>query len=119
MLALSFGTSSGACPNWRFIPVPASAEHNGLSKKAIQIKELVQTDGSTSRYFQDKHDFIVRSLVRDIRCLERNLARVEKKIQELIRNRMDGSKGHSMVSNVELNQDQTGTNTYTVVGRLK
>nr|WP_230986570.1 hypothetical protein [Cohnella fermenti] len=42
--------------------------HNGLStKKAVQIKELVEMDEDTKLDFQDKRDFIVRSLVQDIR----------------------------------------------------
>ncbi|THF82722.1 IS110 family RNA-guided transposase [Cohnella fermenti] len=59
--------------------------HNGLStKKAVQIKELVESDGDTKRDFQDKRDFIVRSLVRDIRSSESNLSRVESEIKEMM-----------------------------------
>jgi transposase len=59
--------------------------NNALStKKAAQIKALVQADGSTLRDFQDKRDFIVRSLVRDIRCSEHNLARLEAELKELM-----------------------------------
>ncbi|MNZ87257.1 Transposase IS116/IS110/IS902 family protein [compost metagenome] len=71
----------------------------------MQIKEHVQTDGSTWRDFQDKRDFIVRSLVRDIRCSERNLTRVEKEIQELISSlgfQLETMTGIDLVTSAEL-----------------
>ncbi|WP_289356247.1 IS110 family transposase [Paenibacillus sp. S-12] len=105
---------------WRY-PSPDHLEHvhvenlaqflralsnNGLStKKAIQIKELVQTDGSTWRDFQDKRDFIVRSLVRDIRCSERNLARIEAEIQDLMSQlgfQLETMTGVELVTSAEL-----------------
>lgn len=80
--------------------------NNGLStKKAAQIKEFVQTDGSTWRDFQDKRDFIVRSLVRDIRCSERNLARIEKEIQDLMSQlgfQLETMTGIDLVTSAEL-----------------
>ncbi|MEK8129905.1 IS110 family transposase [Paenibacillus filicis] len=53
-------------------------------KKAEQILNLVETDGDTIREFQDKRDAIVRSLVRNIRFNEEELAGLEKEIRELM-----------------------------------
>lgn len=105
---------------WRY-PSPYHLEHvsvenlaqflralsnNGLStKKAMQIKELIRTDGSTLRDFQDKRDFIVRSLVRDIRCSERNLARIEAEIQDLMSQlgfQLETMTGIDLVTSAEL-----------------
>ncbi|MFC5529508.1 IS110 family transposase [Cohnella yongneupensis] len=80
--------------------------NNGLStKKAIQIKELIDADGDTLRDFQDQRDFIVQSLVRDIRSSERNLTRVENEIRELMGQlgfRLETMTGIDLVTAAEL-----------------
>jgi transposase len=59
---------------------------NGLStKKAEQILSLVAEDGDTIRDFQDKRDFIVKGLVRNIRFYERELSRIENEIEGLMK----------------------------------
>jgi len=50
------------------------------TKKAEQILTLIAEDGDTSRDFQEKRDFIVRGLVRNVRFYERELTRVEREI---------------------------------------
>lgn len=54
------------------------------TKKAEQILTLVVEDGDTSWDFQDKRDFIVKGLVRNIRFYERELTRIEKEIKSLM-----------------------------------
>ncbi len=62
-----------------------SLSNNALSmKKAEQILTLVEVDGDTTRDFQEKRDFIVRGLVRNIRFYERELDRIEKEIGSLL-----------------------------------
>ncbi|REK67925.1 MAG: IS110 family transposase [Brevibacillus sp.] len=53
-------------------------------KKAAQILALIKEDGDTTRDFQEKRDFIVQSLVRNIRFNQIELARIEGEIKELM-----------------------------------
>ncbi|MDF9845510.1 transposase [Paenibacillus sp. PastH-2] len=58
--------------------------NNGLStKKAEQILSLIADDGDTTRDFQDKRDFIVKGLVRNIRFYKREMRRGEGEIRKL------------------------------------
>ncbi|WP_201319374.1 IS110 family transposase [Paenibacillus sp. EPM92] len=60
--------------------------NNGLStKKAEQILSLITADGDTTRDFQEKRDFIVRGLVKNIRFSQRELKRVEEEIGGLMK----------------------------------
>lgn len=54
------------------------------TKKAMQILMLIVDDGDTTRDFQDKRDFIVRDLVRNIRFYEHGLTRIEREIASLM-----------------------------------
>lgn len=54
------------------------------TKKAQQILTLVQTDGQLDSDFQDKRDFIVRSLVKEIRFHKREIAQSEDEIKPLM-----------------------------------
>lgn len=54
------------------------------TKKAEQILSLVQTDGQLENDFQDERDFIVRSLVKEIRFHKREIAQVEQEIKPLM-----------------------------------
>ncbi|MED4753605.1 IS110 family transposase [Brevibacillus choshinensis] len=55
------------------------------SRKAVEILTLVQQDGDTSRDFQEKRDFIVQSLIRNIRFNQIELERIEREIKELMK----------------------------------
>jgi hypothetical protein len=62
-----------------------SLSNNALSmKKAGQILTLVAADGDTTRDFQEKRDFIVRGLVRNIRFYGREISRIEHEIAKLM-----------------------------------
>jgi transposase len=54
------------------------------TKKAEDILSLVQTDGRLEYGFQDERDFIVRSLVKEIRFHKREIALIEKEIKPLM-----------------------------------
>jgi len=60
------------------------SNHCLSTRKAVEILTLVQQDGDTSRDFQEKRDFIVRSLVRNIRFNQIELERIEVEIRELM-----------------------------------
>ncbi|GED68500.1 IS110 family transposase [Brevibacillus reuszeri] len=53
--------------------------------KAAQILSLVKEDGDTRRDFQEKRDFIVQSIVRNIRFNQEELTRIEEEIRSLIK----------------------------------
>lgn len=55
------------------------------AKKAVQILTLVREDGDTTRDFQEKRDFIVQSLVRNIRYHKRELSRIEAQIEGMMK----------------------------------
>ncbi|MCA1032529.1 IS110 family transposase [Bacillus timonensis] len=62
------------------------ASSNSLStKKAKEILSLVDCDGNTKRDYQSERDFIVQSLVRDIRFRKKEINRVEKKLKKLVK----------------------------------
>jgi transposase len=54
------------------------------TKKAEQILSLVQTDGQMDNDFQDKRDFIVRCLVKEIRFHKHEIASCEAEIRPLM-----------------------------------
>lgn len=59
--------------------------NNALStKKAEQILRHVAEDGDTTRDFQEKRDFIVKGLVRNIRFYQKELGRIEAEIATLL-----------------------------------
>ncbi|WP_334075555.1 MULTISPECIES: IS110 family transposase [Paenibacillus] len=55
------------------------------TKKADQILTLIAEDGDTTRDFQEKRNFIVKGLVRNIRFYGRELSRIEKEIASLMK----------------------------------
>jgi len=59
------------------------------TKKAEQILTLIAEDADTSRDFQDKRDFIVKGLVRNIRFYERELTRIERELEGLMKQHDD------------------------------
>ncbi|MFD0959139.1 IS110 family transposase [Paenibacillus chungangensis] len=75
------------------------------TKKAEQILTLIAEDGDTSRDFQDKRDFIVRGLVRNIRFYERELNRIEREIESLMKQlgfQLETMTGIELVTAAEL-----------------
>ncbi|TNJ63596.1 IS110 family transposase [Paenibacillus hemerocallicola] len=54
------------------------------TKKAEQMLTLIAEDGDTTRDFQEKRDFIVKGLVRNIRFYGRELNRIEREIASLM-----------------------------------
>lgn len=54
------------------------------TKKAEQMLTLIVEDGDTTRDFQEKRDFIVKGLVRNIRFYGRELGRIEQEIASLM-----------------------------------
>lgn len=60
--------------------------NNGLShKKANQILTLIDSDGDTYRDYQDSRDEVVVSQVKSARFFQKELARVEDKIEHLMK----------------------------------
>lgn len=80
--------------------------NNALStKKAEQVLTLIAEDGDTTRDFQEKRDFIVRGLVRNIRFYGRELSRVEKEIASLMKQlgfQLETMTGIDLVTAAEL-----------------
>ncbi|SDM25886.1 IS110 family transposase [Sediminibacillus halophilus] len=63
-----------------------NASNNSLSmKKAKAILSLVEFDGETKRDYQSQRDFIIQSLVRDIRFKQEEIKRVEKELKGLVK----------------------------------
>lgn len=54
------------------------------TKKADQILSLVESDGQQDNQFQEERDFIVRSLIKEIRFHKREISHVEKEIKPLM-----------------------------------
>lgn len=54
------------------------------TRKAEQILSLVQTDGEIKREYQTSRDFIIQSMVRDIRFKKQEIKKVEKEIKVTI-----------------------------------
>jgi len=60
------------------------ASRNALSiKKAYEILLLVEADGNTKRQFQSERDFIVRSIVKEIRYKKNELTEVDAELLKL------------------------------------
>lgn len=80
--------------------------NNGLStKKAEQILTLVEADGDTTRDFQEKRDFIVRGLVKNIRFYKHELKRIEEEIEGLMKQlgfQLESMTGIDVVTAAEL-----------------
>jgi transposase len=61
------------------------ASKNACStRKAKQILSLVQADGEVKREYQTSRDFIVQSMVRDIRFKKQEIKKVEKELKVII-----------------------------------
>lgn len=56
------------------------------TKKAELILSLVQDDGEVKREYQTSRDFIIQSMVRDIRFKKQEIKKVEKEIKGTIQN---------------------------------
>lgn len=54
------------------------------TKKAATILALVQSDGQQRNEFQDKRDFIVRSLVKEIRFHKKEMMQTERELKPLM-----------------------------------
>lgn len=80
--------------------------NNGLSiKKAEQILHLIAEDGDTNRDFQDKRDFIVKRLVRNIRFYKKELTRIEQEIEDVMKElgfQLESMTGIDVVTAAEL-----------------
>ena len=75
------------------------------TKKAEQILTLIAEDGDTTRDFQDKRDFIVKGLVRNIRFTQRELLLIEAEIRELMKQlgfQLETMTGIELVTAAEL-----------------
>jgi transposase len=60
--------------------------HNSCStKKAKEIIELVESDGDTTREYQESRDFIIQSIVRDISFKADEIKMVEKEMKGLLK----------------------------------
>jgi hypothetical protein len=59
--------------------------HNSCStRKAKEILDLVESDGDTLREYQEARDFIIQSIVRDIRFKSGEIKKVEVEIKKLL-----------------------------------
>jgi transposase len=54
------------------------------SRKAKEILDLVNRDGQTRREYQESQDFIVQSLVRDIKFKKAEIEKVEKQLKRTV-----------------------------------
>lgn len=62
-----------------------ASTRNALStKKAIAILDLVKEDGDTTRGYQDNRDFLVQSIVRDLKFKQEEIALVEAELTKLM-----------------------------------
>ncbi|KRF27645.1 IS110 family transposase [Paenibacillus sp. Soil787] len=71
------------------------------TKKAEEILTLVKADGELHRAFQEKRDFIVRSIVKEIRFHKREIACAEREIKPLMEDlgfKLDTMTGIDLVS---------------------
>jgi hypothetical protein len=60
--------------------------HNTCSrKKAKEILELVKTDGTTTKQYQETQDILVQSMVRDLRFKKQEMALVEGELRKLMK----------------------------------
>lgn len=63
-----------------------AVSHNTCSrKKAKEILELVKTDGTTTKQYQETRDFLVQSMVRDLRFKKQEMALVEGELRKLMK----------------------------------
>jgi transposase len=61
------------------------ASRNSCStRKATEILTLVREDGDTKRAYQETRDFIVKSIVRDIKFKKQEIEQVEKELEHII-----------------------------------
>ncbi|SDD64462.1 Transposase [Paenibacillus sp. UNCCL117] len=75
------------------------------TKKAEQMLTLIAEDGETTRDFQEKRDFIVKGLVRNIRFYGRELSRIEQEIASLMKQhgfQLETMTGIDLVTAAEL-----------------
>gem|GEM_PF-645364 len=79
-----------------------SHSHNACStNKAKKILALVEKDGETKREYQEARDFIVRSIVRDVRFKKKEIGEVEKELKrtvDLLGYRLDTMPGIDTVT---------------------
>lgn len=71
------------------------------TKKAEEILSLVKADGELERAYQEQRDFIVRSIVNEIRFHKREIARTEREIKPLMEGlgyKLDTMTGIDLVS---------------------
>ncbi|MBB6716816.1 IS110 family transposase [Clostridium gasigenes] len=60
--------------------------HNSCStRKANEILNLVESDGDTTREYQESRDFIIKSIVRDIAFKSEEIKRVEVEMKKLLK----------------------------------
>ncbi|MBU3134593.1 IS110 family transposase [Clostridium gasigenes] len=60
--------------------------HNSCStRKAREILELVESDGDTTREYQESRDFIIKSIVRDIAFKSEEIKKVETEMKKLLK----------------------------------
>ncbi|MBB6716810.1 IS110 family transposase [Clostridium gasigenes] len=60
--------------------------HNSCStRKAKEILELVESDGDTTREYQESRDFIIQSIVRDIAFKSGEIKKVEVEMKKLLK----------------------------------
>ncbi|MBA2874573.1 IS110 family RNA-guided transposase [Thermaerobacillus caldiproteolyticus] len=63
-----------------------AVSHNTCSrKKAKEILELVKTDRTTTKQYQETRDFLVQSMVRDLRFKKQEMALVEGELRKLMK----------------------------------
>lgn len=59
--------------------------HNACStRKATEILDIVESDGDTTREYQESRDFIIQSIVRDIRFKSEEIQKVEAEMKKLL-----------------------------------
>ncbi|WP_061313041.1 IS110 family transposase [Clostridium botulinum] len=60
--------------------------HNSCStRKAREILDLVESDGDTTREYQESRDFIIQSIVRDIAFKSEEIKKVEVEMKKLLK----------------------------------
>ena len=60
--------------------------HNSCStRKAKEILDIVESDGDTTREYQESRDFIIQSIVRDIAFKSEEIKRVETEMRKLLK----------------------------------
>lgn len=60
--------------------------HNSCStRKAKEILDIVESDGDTTREYQESRDFIIQSIVRDIAFKSEEIKKVETEMKKLIK----------------------------------